>query len=64
MLVGYTVKLLAIVALYAYMWSVNKKRDRDAASGGAASESEEREGVENGMHDMTELDNKAFRYSL
>lgn len=28
MLVGYTVKLLAIVALYWYMYSENKRRDR------------------------------------
>ena len=40
MLVGYTVKLLAIVVLYAYMWSVNKKRDREAATAGALSEDE------------------------
>jgi hypothetical protein len=64
MLVGYTVKLLAVVVLYAYMWSVNKKRDREAAAGGAASDEEEREAIERGMHDMTELDNKGFRYSL
>jgi hypothetical protein len=64
MLVGYTVKLLAIVVLYAYMWSVNKKRDREAATAGALSEDEEREAIERGMHDMTELDNKGFRYSL
>lgn len=63
MLVGYTVKLIMIVVLYVYMWSVNKKRDREAAANGSMSD-EEKLGIEGGMRDMTELENKAFRYSL
>lgn len=63
MLVGYTVKLIMISVLYVYMWSVNKKRDREAAAAGHLSD-EEKLGIEGGMRDMTELDNKAFRYSL
>lgn len=45
MLVGYVVKLVAIVSLYLYMYSVNKRRDREAI---ANLESDE-DGVENGM---------------
>jgi hypothetical protein len=68
MLVGYVIKLLAITVLYIYMWSINKKRDREQAIEGDASFDEKervrREGIEGGMHDMTELDNKNFRYVL
>jgi hypothetical protein len=64
MLVGYTVKLLSVVVLYIYMWGANKKRDRDAANSGLSQEELERAGIESGMQDMTELENKAFRYVL
>jgi hypothetical protein len=45
MLVGYVVKLLCIIALYAYMLLENKRRDRQAIDG----QEVEAEGVENGM---------------
>lgn len=45
MLVGYVVKLLCIVALYAYMYLENKRRDRQAIDGQEVAA----EGVENGM---------------
>ena len=64
MLVGYTVKLVAVLVLYAYMWSVNKKRDRESASGISLTGEEEKAAVEAGMLDVTELDNKGFRYIL
>lgn len=64
MLAGYTIKLVSIIVLYVYMYSVNKRRDRLAAAEGTASDEELKEAVEKGMHDMTELDNKGFRYSL
>ena len=64
MLVGYSIKLAAVIVLYVYMWQANKKRDREAAAGGILSEVDEREAIERGMHDVTELDNKGFRYSL
>lgn len=64
MLVGYTVKITCVIILYIYMYSVNKKRDREAAAQGALSEEEEKAAIESGMHDMTELDNKGFRYVL
>lgn len=65
MLVGYSVKLLAVIVLYVYMWSVNQKRDRELlAMGDDAAAVLEREGVEAGMHDRTELENRAFRYCL
>ncbi|KAJ5150888.1 MFS general substrate transporter [Penicillium canariense] len=60
MLVGYTVKLTAIFALYLYMYFENKRRDRAALGG----QQPEDDGVENGMLDQTEIDNKAFRYVL
>jgi hypothetical protein len=64
MLVGYTVKLAMVIVLYIYMWSVNKARDKVQAEGGGLSEEEEREAVEKGMLDVTEIDNKGFRYIL
>ncbi|KAF2205035.1 MFS general substrate transporter [Delitschia confertaspora ATCC 74209] len=66
MLIGYCVKLAMCIVLYIYMYSVNKKRDREAAAGVNAplTEKEEREAVEAGMHDVTEIDNKGFRYIL
>lgn len=64
MLIGYSVKLCAVLVLYAYMWRENKKRDREAAGGMGLSGDEERAAVEAGMNDVTELDNKGFRYIL
>ena len=72
MLVGYVIKLVSITVLYVYMYLANKKRDREQAvtgDGGERLETEQdakvrREGIEKGMLDMTELDNKAFRYVL
>ncbi|KAG9599381.1 MFS general substrate transporter, partial [Aureobasidium melanogenum] len=61
MLVGYVVKLGMVVVLYIYMYTANKKRDREA---GNMSVEEERLAVEQGMQDQTELDNKGFRYTL
>lgn len=31
MLIGYSVNLVAVLVLFVYMWSVNKKRDRESA---------------------------------
>ncbi|ESZ96313.1 putative MFS transporter [Sclerotinia borealis F-4128] len=64
MLVGYSVKLAMVVVLYIYMYTSNKKRDAEQAARGEASEEEEREAVEKGMKDMTEIDNRGFRYIL
>ncbi|KAK8191106.1 major facilitator superfamily domain-containing protein [Phyllosticta capitalensis] len=65
MLVGYVVKLLSVVALYAYMWCSNRKRDREAAARGPEEEEAmRREAVELGMRDATELENPGFRYTL
>ena len=64
MLVGYSVKLAMCVVLYVYMFTANKKRDQEAAAEGNTSEDEKLAGIERGMQDMTELDNKGFRYSL
>ncbi|KAJ5814851.1 hypothetical protein N7474_006628 [Penicillium riverlandense] len=59
MLVGYSVKLAAILALYIYMYRENKRRDQNARNGEIVED-----GIENGMLDQTELDNRAFRYVL
>ena len=64
MLIGYCIKLLMVLVLYAYMWSENKKRDRASASGIHLTEEEEKAAVEAGMLDVTEIDNKGFRYIL
>jgi MFS family permease len=64
MLVGYIIKLLSVIVLYIYMSIVNKRRDREAATAGLAAVEEEKEAIEMGMHDITELDNKGFRYTL
>ena len=45
MLVGYSVKLVSIIALYLYMYFENKRRDRAAMEGLNTAE----EGIENGM---------------
>ncbi|KAL5324874.1 hypothetical protein ACEPPN_005993 [Leptodophora sp. 'Broadleaf-Isolate-01'] len=64
MLVGYSVKLAAVIVLYIYMWRSNKSRDAEQAARGELSEEEEREAIERGMLDVTEIDNKGFRYTL
>lgn len=45
MLVGYSVKLVSIIALYLYMYFENKRRDRAAMEGLNSTE----KGIENGM---------------
>ncbi|KAI9655613.1 MAG: hypothetical protein M1821_005407 [Bathelium mastoideum] len=64
MLIGYCIKLAMVIVLYIYMWQVNKRRDRQAEAEGTTGLAEEREAIERGMRDETELDNKYFRYSL
>ncbi|KAF3064462.1 hypothetical protein GL218_01831 [Daldinia childiae] len=64
-LIGYSVKTVMVIVLYIYMWSVNRKRDREAAlEGFGLSEEQEKQAIEQGMQDVTELDNKGFRYVL
>ncbi len=58
-------KTVMVIILLLYMWAANKKRDRQAAVVGTlAAELEEKEAIELGMQDVTELDNRGFRYSL
>lgn len=64
MLIGYVVKLCMVIVLYVYMWSVNKSRDREASAAGLSTTEIEREAIERGMQDTTDLDNKNFRYCL
>ncbi|KAN0094257.1 MFS general substrate transporter [Hyaloscypha variabilis] len=60
MLIAYTIKLLMAVLLYVHMWLFNMRRDRE--QDGIAID--EKEAIELGMHDVTEIDNKGFRYIL
>jgi MFS family permease len=79
---GHTLKLLGSIAIYIYMYNVNKRRDRlaklspggipttgtteksEGGDGAARLSDEEREAIERGMRDVTELDNPGFRYVL
>ncbi|KAK5174755.1 uncharacterized protein LTR77_001838 [Saxophila tyrrhenica] len=64
-LIGYSVKTVMVIILLLYMWMANKKRDRQAAAAGTLeAELEEKQAIESGMQDVTELDNRGFRYSL
>ncbi|KAK6819582.1 hypothetical protein PG987_016065 [Apiospora arundinis] len=63
-LTGYSIKTIMVAVLYIYMWTVNKRRDKAAAERGELSEEEAKQAIELGMQDVTELDNKGFRYSL
>ena len=54
-----------VIVLYSYMWAINKKRDREGGqSESPSNELDEKEAIERGMQDVTELDNKGFRYVL
>jgi hypothetical protein len=60
MLAAYSIKLLMAVLLYLHMWMFNKRRDREQEGAPI----DEKDTIELGMHDMTEIDNKGFRYTL
>jgi hypothetical protein len=64
MIAGYCVKLAMTVILYIYIYSVNKMRDREVARGQGLSEEKEKEAIKLGIHDVTEINNKGFRYIL
>lgn len=54
-----------VAILYLYMWMANRRRDREAATAGSLSTADlEKEAIEKGMQDVTELDNRGFRYVL
>ncbi|KAK5118704.1 hypothetical protein LTR85_007910 [Meristemomyces frigidus] len=64
-LVGYSAKTALVVVLYLYMWTANKRRDQKAATSGShLTVDQEKEAIEQGMKDVTELDNPGFRYVL
>lgn len=60
MLGSYVVKLAMVFILYVHMWMFNRKRDKEQAGSPIL----EKNSIELGMHDVTELDNKGFRYTL
>ena len=68
MLVAYSIKLLMVVVLYVHMWMFNQVRKREAVAAMAAARVgaviDEKEAIELGMHDVTEIDNKGFRYAM
>ncbi|KAF9036440.1 MFS general substrate transporter [Hymenopellis radicata] len=66
MLAGYTVKTGCHILLGLYMWYENRRRDALAEASGDDISEEERARLaeEAGMNDVTEFDNKYFRYVL
>ncbi|KAH7024794.1 major facilitator superfamily domain-containing protein [Microdochium trichocladiopsis] len=58
LLVGYGIKFVCHFALLAYMWSVNRHRDKTYGPADKAASNEA------GMRDVTEFENKDFRYVL
>ncbi|KAJ7486670.1 major facilitator superfamily domain-containing protein [Mycena latifolia] len=66
MMAGYVVKTACHLLLGFYMWNSNRIRDREAAASGENVSEEERvrRAEEEGMKDVTEFDNKWFRYVL
>ncbi|KAJ7648779.1 MFS general substrate transporter [Mycena polygramma] len=66
MMAGYVVKTACHLFLALYMWNSNRLRDRDAVSSGENLPEEERARLaeSEGMKDVTEFDNKWFRYVL
>ncbi|KAJ7197770.1 major facilitator superfamily domain-containing protein [Mycena pura] len=66
MMAGYVIKTACHLALALYMWRSNRMRDRAAAAAGEDLPEEERarRAEEEGMRDVTEADNKWFRYVL
>jgi MFS transporter, ACS family, DAL5 transporter family protein len=60
MLIAYSVKLAMAVLLYMHMWLFNQRRDQEQAE----TPIDEKDAIELGMHDVTEIDNKGFRYIL
>ncbi|KAJ7131167.1 MFS general substrate transporter [Mycena epipterygia] len=66
MMAGYVVKTACHLVLGFYMWNSNRLRDQAAAAAGENMPEEERARLaeEEGMKDVTEFDNKWFRYVL
>ena len=68
MVVAYSIKLFMVFVLYIHMWMFNRNRDREEAAARAGAGTgrvvDEKEAIELGMHDVTEIDNKGFRYIL
>ncbi|KAJ6626526.1 MFS general substrate transporter [Mycena sp. CBHHK59/15] len=66
MMAGYVVKTACHLILGFYMWNSNRLRNKAAAESGDAVSEEERARLaeEEGMKDVTEFDNKCFRYVL
>ncbi|CAG9987053.1 unnamed protein product [Clonostachys byssicola] len=58
LLVGYSIKFVCHLLLLVYMFTVNKRRDRKYGEANKAASDE------CGMRDMTEFENKDFRYVL
>jgi len=59
MLIAFSVKLFLTLLLTTHLWLFNRKRDQEQEV-----EVDEKEAIEFGMHDVTEIDNKGFRYML
>ncbi|KAJ7073110.1 major facilitator superfamily domain-containing protein [Mycena amicta] len=64
MMAGYVVKTACHLLLAGYMWNENRLRDRDTVIGPEEERERARKAEEEGMRDVTEFDNKWFRYVL
>jgi hypothetical protein len=62
MLVAYSIKLAMVIFLYIHMALFNQKRDKEQETANARVG--EKQAIEMGMHDVTEIDNQGFRYIL
>ncbi|KAI9642556.1 hypothetical protein NHQ30_009361 [Ciborinia camelliae] len=60
MLIAYSLKLAMAIVLYVYMFMSNRRRDMEQG----LVRPTEKEVIELGMRDVTEIDNKGFRYVL
>lgn len=60
MLIADSIKLAVAVVLYIYMFMSNRQRDMEQGSARLG----EKEVIELGMQDLTEVDNKGVRYVL
>jgi hypothetical protein len=62
MLIAYSIKLAMVFFLYIHMTLFNQKRDKEQETANARVE--EKQAIELGMHDVTEIDNQGFTYIL
>ncbi len=60
LLIGYCIKFVMVAVLYAYMWSENRRRDKQ----GLTTDEQDQKAILLGLKDLTENENLGFRYKL